>query len=291
MSLEIIQQVTDGPPAMEFPDYARLVSQRLHDLLSQEPAEEKLQRFLESHPSLVPGARTTGGGTCGSRVLDLLVARPELPGLGARIPDFMWLKANSHTWFPVLIEIQAPTKRIYRRNGGLLAEFTEARNQLNQWRTWFKEPYNQEKFQAEYGVPSEWVERKAMRLHLILVYGRRSEFESYPQRSKERGSLLTGPDEELMSFDRLLADPALSNALTVRPNGPRKYSVLSVPPTLEAGPHGAERLLMLEGLDQAIDASSEMSVERREFLKVRLAHWRNWAEVGPKGWIDALDME
>jgi hypothetical protein len=291
MTLEITQQVTDGPPAMEFSDYARVVSRRLHDLLSQEPDEQKLQHFLESHPSFVPGARTAGGGTCGSRVLDLLVARPELPGLGARIPDFMWLKATSDTWFPVLIEIEAPTKRIYRKKGGLLADFTHARNQLNHWRTWFKEPYNQEKFQAEYGVPSEWVERKTMRPHFILVYGRRREFENYPQLSKERESLLPGTDEELMSFDRLFADPLLSNALTVRPNGPRRYSALTVPPTLKAGPHGAERLLMLQGLDQAIDASSEMSAERREFLKVRLAHWRNWAEVGPQGWIDALDVE
>jgi hypothetical protein len=142
MDLGKTEQITDGPAAMEFSDYASAASKRFRDLLDQEPDDEKeLQRFLESHPSFVPGARTLGGGTCGSRVLDLLVTQPELTGLRARQPDFMWLKANSDTWFPVLIEIEAPTKRVFRKDGrGLLAAFTHARNQLNQWRTWLKEP-------------------------------------------------------------------------------------------------------------------------------------------------------
>lgn len=292
MNLETTQQVTDGPPAVEFSDYARTASQELRNILSQEPREPVLQKFLEAHPSFVPGARTLGGGTCRSRVLDLLVAQPPLPGLGERRPDFMWLKANSDTWFPVLVEIEAPVKRIFRKDGdGVLADFTHARNQLNQWRTWFREPHNQEKFQQEYGVPLEWVERKTMRLQLILVYGRRREFEGTRTLGKQRGSLLTGADEDLMSFDRLFPDPRLANALTVRPNGPGRYSAIHVPPTLRSGPVAAERLLIVEGLDRAIDASGKMSLERRQFLKRRLAHWRSWAERVPAGWTDAVNLE
>ena len=38
---------------------------------------------------------------------------------------------------------------------------------------------------------------------MILIYGRRSEFEGKPKLELQRGSLLPGQDEELMSFDRL----------------------------------------------------------------------------------------
>jgi hypothetical protein len=130
-----------------------------------------------------------------------------------------------------------------------------------------------------------------MRLHLILVYGRRREFDSNPELSKQRGSLLNGPDEDLMSFDRLVADPLLANALTVRACGLCRYSALTVPPTLRTGPSRAERLLIVEGLNQAIDDSNEIPAERRTFLKSRIAHWRSWTESRPIGWIDAVDME
>lgn len=291
MNLQQTYQLEQGPAAVEFSDYARVAGRALSDLLKENPAETRVQKFLESHPSFVPGAWSPGGGTCGSRLLYMLVSQPSLPGLDGRRPDFMWLTANSDTWFPMLIEIESPSKRIFRGDGVPCAAFTQAKNQLDQWRSWFHEPTNQLKFQTDYGVPEEWTARKAMRLHMILVYGRRSEFEHDARLSKQRASLLTGSDEQLMSFDRLAPHPSLGDALTVRAIGVGRYKALVAPPTMMLGPHVAERLLVLDKFEAAIDSSDGWLPERRAFVKSRLPYWRDWAKSGQEGWITSGDQE
>jgi hypothetical protein len=138
MTLEQTYQLAQGPAAVEFSDYARVAARALTDLLNENPDEPRVQKFLESHPSFVPGAWSPGGGTCPSRLLYMLVSQPSLPGLAGHRPDFMWLAANSDTWFPMLIEIESPSKRIFRRDGVPCSAFTQARNQLDQWLAWFR---------------------------------------------------------------------------------------------------------------------------------------------------------
>jgi hypothetical protein len=291
MTIEQTYQLARGPAAVEFLDYARIATRALTDLLNENPDEPRVQKFLERHPLFVPGAWSPGGGTCSSRLLYMLVSQPSLPGLDGRRPDFMWLAADSKTWFPMLIEIERPSKRIFRRDGVPCADFTQAKNQLDQWRAWFSDPINQLKFQTDYGIPEEWTARKAMSLHMTLIYGRRSEFEHDARLSKQRASLLTGNDEELMSFDRLATHWLLGNALTVRAIGAGRYRALVAPPTMTLGPNIAERLLVLENLELAIDSSEGWSPERRVFVKSRLPYWRDWAKSGQKGWVTVGDQE
>jgi hypothetical protein len=134
-----------------------------------------------------------------------------------------------------------------------------------------------------------------MSLHMILIYGRRSEFEHDARLSKQRASLLTGSDEELMSFDRLAPHWLLSDALTVRAIGAGRYRVLVAPPTMTLGPHITERLLVLENLELAIDSSEGWSPERRAFVKSRLPYWRDRfpkrGQEGWGGWITVGDHE
>jgi hypothetical protein len=291
MTFEQTYQLAPGPAAVEFSDYAPVAARALADLLEENPAESRVQQFLESHPSFVPGAWSPRGGTCASRLLYMLVSQPSLPGLNGRRPDLMWFAANSDTWFPVLIEIESPSKRIFRGKGVPCADFTQAKNQLDQWRSWFREPINQLKFQTDYGVPELWTERKAMCLHMILIYGRRSEFDQDARLSKQRASLLTGSDEQLMSFDRLAPHPLLGDALTVRAIGAGRYRVLVAPPTMTLGPHIAERLLVLEKLESAIDSSDGWSPERRKFVRSRLPYWRDWTTSGREGCVTVGDQE
>ena len=285
MPLKPTYEITQGPAAVSFADYANQASRAFYDLLAESPEEPRVQAFLEAHPAFVPGSRSPGGATCASPLFHVLVSQPRLPGLDARQPDFLWFTTTSSTWYPVLIEIEKPSKRLFKKNREPSAEFYQARNQLSQWRTWFGHAFNQLKFQHDYGVPDTWVHCRAMSLHMILVYGRREEFEYDAKLSNQRASLLPGNDEELMSFDRLAPDPLLSAALTVRAVGGGRYRALRVPPTFTHGPFHAERLLFIDGLTEAIEASAGWTPVRQAFVKTRIPYWREWAKLKKKGWI------
>ena len=112
---------------------------------------------------------------------------------------------------------------------------------------------------------------------MILIYGRRSEFEGNPKLVSRRSSLLSGPDEELMSFDRLEPDTSMSDAITVKAVGQGKFQALWVPPVFTTGPRLAERLLCIEGIPEAIDRNPEIDEDRRHFIKRRIGYWKEWA--------------
>jgi hypothetical protein len=116
-----------------------------------------------------------------------------------------------------------------------------------------------------------------MKLHMILAYGRRKEFENKPPLSQQRASLMTAPDEELMSYDRLDLDKDLEPAITVRAMGSGRYKVCWLPLTFSVSPGLADRLLHIDGFGEALDANPEIGPERRAFLKDRIAYWKEWA--------------
>lgn len=66
---------------------------------------------------------------------------------------------------------------------------------------------------------------------MILVYGRRSEFETNVEMTQHRAHLLNWPEERLISFDRLEPDPGVYHFPTVRENGAGRYVAVSIPPT------------------------------------------------------------
>ena len=162
-------------------------------------------------------------------------------------------------WYPTLIEIEKPTKRIFTSKAVPTSEFTQARNQLAEWRTWFSRPENVQVFIASYGINERFRLGRQMELHMVLIYGRREEFENSARLSEQRGSLLTGTDEELMSFDRLRCDPGLDEAITVRVKEPGRYEALSVSPLLRLQPGMADRLLVIDGIDEALENTPLLS--------------------------------
>ncbi len=266
-----------GPPGLSFEDYAVRLEHDYRELIAADPSESDVQNFLEKNPSLVPGAWTPGTNSGHYPFHCALITQPVLPGLRSRRPDFMWIATHSQSWFPTLIEIESPKKRMFRKSGLLTSAFTEARNQLAQWRTWFNDPANVQQFINSYGIPDEYQRFRTMRLHMILIYGTRTEFESNPALSKHRASLLPGHDEELMSFDRLSIDQSLADAITIRAVGHGRFRVVGLPPIFSTDPILAGRLLHIHGFSDAIDASQHISKERGEFLKKRVAYWRAWA--------------
>lgn len=291
MFFEITYKLAEGPKPLSFVEYESELSCSFRKLLDSDPIEPDVQTFLVKNPCLVPGAWTPGSISGHYPLHCSLITRPLLPGFDARIPDFMWIATHSDSWFPTLIEIEKPSKRVFKADGVPRADFTQARNQLAQWRTWFNDPANRLKFQKDYDIPGDWIKYRGMRLHMILIYGRRREFESDSALSKQRGSLITGVDEEVMSFDRLTPDPELTDAITVRASGLGRFVAVAVSPTLTLGPILAERLLVIDGLDEAIESSASLSVERKKFLKSRLPYWREWAQRSAKGIVKGRDQE
>ena len=280
-----------GPPAISFSDYARETRHSFRNLLDSDPPECDVQKFLEQNPSIVPGALTPGSPSGHYPLHCLLISQPRLTGLSTKIPDFMWIATHSAKWFPTLIEIEQPSKPLFRKDLVPTAQFTQARDQLADWRAWFNDPANRLVFQNEYGIPEKWVKRRTMQLHMILVYGRRRDFENDPVASKKRSVLMPGSDEELMSFDRLEPDASLSDALTVRALGAGNFSALSVPATLELGPGHAERSSVISGVDKAIRANPGISEDRKNFLLGRLPYWEAWGIRDHKGIVRSGDRE
>ena len=214
-----------GPPHVSVCEYAEKTDREYRQLLSTDPTEQDVQGYLEKHPWLVPG-HSTPGVTSGHYPLHCaLITQPKLQGLDSYIPDFMWVATHSGAWFPTLVEIEKPGKLIFNRDGTPSADFNRARNQLNQWRSWFNEPVNIEQFIRTYGIPGIMLNR-ARRLHMILIYGRRCEFAGKPKLALQRDTLLPGHDEELMSFDRLTVDTSMRDAITVKSIGHGRYQAI-----------------------------------------------------------------
>ena len=268
-----------GPPHVPDHEFAEQSSQQYCKFLSTDPTEPEVQAFLEKHPWLVPGHSTPGVASGHYPLHCALITQPRLMGQDTYIPDFMWIATHSGAWFPTLVEIESPGKRIFNQDGTPSADFNRARNQLNQWRSWFNEPVNVEQFLRMYGIPDSML-RRTRRLHMILIYGRRSEFEGNPKLTHQRGSLLPGQDEELMSFDRLTVDTSMRDAITVKAIGHGRYRAAWVPPIFETGPGQAERLPYIDGILEAIGANPEIDSGRKAFLKRRIPYWQGWASSG-----------
>ena len=277
-------ELEPGPPHTPEAEYVDWCNQRFSRLLSSDPEESEVQDFLEQHPCLVPGHSTPGIPSGHWPLHCSLITQPRLLGQDLYVPDFMWIATHSGAWFPTLIEIEKPSKKIFNRDGTTSADFNRARNQLNQWRSWFNDPSNQLQFLSQYGIP-EHFRRRTMRLYMILIYGRRSEFEHNPRLTSQRGGLLSGADEELVSFDRLQADASMTDAISVKAVGHGNYHAVSVPPVFSTGPLLAKRLLLIKGITEAIEKNPHIAEERKTFLKRRIPYWKEWASApGNKGY-------
>ena len=279
-----------GPTSTSFDDYQSSLEKAYNRLLDRNPSEPEVHRFFQENPCLVPGAWTPGSTSGHYPLHCALITQPRLPGFRSRQPDFMWISTHSGTWYPTLIEIESPRKKVFTKSGLPTSEFTEARNQLAQWRTWFNNPTNAQQFGEIYGIPPKFKHYKTMQLHMILIYGRREEFQLNPELSQHRASLLPGHDEELVSFDRIFVDKDLEHAITIRSMGSGRFRVVTVPPVFSTGPVLSERFIYINGFPEVLDNAKGISKARREFLKRRIPYWREWASntgakfIGERYW-------
>ncbi len=264
---------TDAPPPVQWASYAESAGDALGRLLQSASDERQIREFLERNPCFVPGAWTPGVKSGHYPLHCALITQPRLVGLDGRQPDFMWIATHSQTWYPTLIEIARPDKALFTKKGSPTAEFRQARHQLTQWGSWLNTAANLQKFVVDYGIQDIYTRYKTLQPHFVLICGRRREVEDRPDLSKQ----LSGPDEELVSYDQLLPDVELSQAITVKATAPGQYEALHVLPTLTLSPILADRLLSVTTMEDAIADCWQMPPERREFLVSRLEYWREWA--------------
>jgi Domain of unknown function (DUF4263) len=273
--LDQTYEIVKGPPAPTWETYEALVMSGWTALLDSDPTEPEVQRYLEKHPSLLPGYRSmtiTSGHTC---FPPAAFTQPPLAGLTKKIPDFMWIAQASDSIFPVLIEIERPGKRWFKKDRDQTAELGHARQQLVSWRSWFRNPTNQQWFREYYELTGTIHQMRAIQPAYVLIYGRRSEFSDEPELNKLRAEL-PGDHEYYMTFDRLGLDSWSRDFVTCRKPSPYGYEVIDVPATLAWGPRHVDEFVRMRGWEAAIARCEYLPEDRRAFLLERMPYWFSW---------------
>lgn len=270
----------DRPEPISWEQYAEQARAQWTALLDADPEEREVQRFLELHPAMIPGGSgdVGPGGHHGSDLMAVF-REPALTGRGREFdPDFMWVTRSSGLITPILIEIEKPSKPWFLQNGRPSAKFTQAHDQLNDWRSWFSRDGNAALFRDKYLFLERKYYNRPLQPQFVLIYGRGLEFEYdgghvNPDDLRYKRDLQRRPDEAFMTFDALRPRYDQGNAmtLTMTVNGPE---VFAFSPTYRSGgPDLGEGALILGDPGEALKRSEMMTEERRAYLAKRWAHW------------------
>jgi hypothetical protein len=290
---EVTYQIEKAPePPWTWESYARLVEEQRLALLDADPppTEAQIQAFLEEYPCMIPGAFGIGAESGHYPALCGAIRQAPLPSYEKRVPDFLWLSGNSDTDQPVLIEIEAPSKRWFTRGGRPTSALTQALDQLSEWKAWFNVPYHVEAFKAFYGLEEHSWRQRHFEPAYVLIYGRRSEANATPELTRKRANLKP-KDVSIMTFDRLQPNPKASYLCCLEARSGRRFRVVSVPPTLEWVPGLARERALSGGWDDAIQSNPLISPARKAFLIKRRPYWENWSRSDGSGATTSWDRE
>lgn len=282
----------NSPKSMVYGEYHKKVMEKYEKLLQTKGDQETVfQKFFEKNPTLVPGARSSFFGAASGHppYMKTLITQPRIRGLEDKIPDFMWLSYDSSVFSPVLIEIEAPNKRLFTQKGTQTAKFTQALDQIKDWKVVLSNPVNVLNFYNDFSIP-ENLRQLNFEPYYVLIYGRRSEFEDNPLLIRKR-SQLTGSNEVLMSFDRINPSFPDQNHVCSRVKA-GIYEACSLDPTLKIGP-STSHLLEFSNIVNAVDNMDNdfVTLERRVFLKKRIPYWNQYHRDAANGIKVEIEFE
>lgn len=281
--------IDNAPKVVEWEDYERNLLKDYEILLKEHGDEEDVfQEFFESNPSLLPGAFGIYGESGHAPYNNALITQPLLQGLTTKIPDFLWIASDSGTIYPIFIEIEKPNKKWFRNDGRPTAEFTQAQNQISDWKMWYSNPNHQSLFYQYYDIDGEIARGKAVKPQFVLIFGSRSEFSGKPDLNQKRSQLVR-ENEIYMTFDRLTPNIKARNTITCKVQN-RNYVAKFVPPTFRLGPLFAEELSKIDNYEEAIN-NSQIDDRRKEFLISRLNYWVDFGKRQPRGLRNSGDWE
>jgi hypothetical protein len=95
--------------------------------------EKPIHRFIEEYPFILPHSAAHIAGL-------VIISKFELPG--GPIPDFAYVQYDSGGCFLHLVEIESPTKPIFREDNQFRHEYNESLQQPKDWMTWCGVPEN-----------------------------------------------------------------------------------------------------------------------------------------------------
>jgi hypothetical protein len=287
MLLQRTYRIIEGPSQMAWGTYEALVQKAWTALLDSGRSDEReYQLLFERHPCMVPGPFGLIGTSGHSPYPSAVISQPVLPDFTRRVPDFMWIARDSETIYPILIEIESPSKPWFTKADTQHAKLTQARDQITDWKAWFQNPLNVARLRDYYELE---VRGENIRPLYLLIYGRRAEANKTVERQRRRSSL-SRDDEFLMTYDRLVPQPGACEFYTVRVDR-SGYQALYVPPTATIGPLFARERAKMRSKDIAVSNSPYFSDERRAFYISRLPYWDDWAVNGQRGIIYTWDRE
>lgn len=268
------------PPALplSWDDYVTIMESEWKTLLENDAATERdFQEFFERHPCYLPHMHHIWGGRGGHGPFPCaVISQPVLPGYSRKVPDFLWIARDSAAVYAVLIEIEAPTKPWATVAGQSSAEFTQATNQIADWKAWFHEPLNIAQFRELYRIPSDWVRNRAFQQRYILVFGRRTD-PSLTEDFNRKRKHLERENECHMTYDRLHPQRDLSFCICAKLDN-QGYRAVSIPPTLELGPMSADDWKLIRDKEAAVRTNRYLSEARKNFLTTRWSYWDAWAK-------------
>ena len=147
-----------NPPAcISWEEYESKLIAEWHGLLNSEEGnnERTIHNFLIDHPSLVPGAYSMTGPSGHPPFPAALLSEAALVGIGAKVPDFIWLGSDSANLTPVFIEIESPAKQWFTKAGDPQDDPTQVLSQLAQWKAWVDQNENRALFSFRNPGPHE----------------------------------------------------------------------------------------------------------------------------------------
>ncbi|GAA5122671.1 hypothetical protein GCM10023339_41390 [Alloalcanivorax gelatiniphagus] len=280
----VVRVEPDRDPARPLPlsweEYRRRVLGDWRRLLDTDPDEPSVHKFLELHPSMVPGGSgDVGPGGHHGSTHSALFSEPELTGAGRQFePDFMWVTRSTSLITPILIEIERPSKRWFRQDGRPTAKFTQAHDQLNDWRSWFARDANKVMFRDRFMFGERYDDRP-LEPQYVLIFGRASEFEptgghSDPQALRHKRDQQRAADESFRTFDSLVPKADHAESMTVRMTATGAEAI-AFSPLYGTDTRAGQVLADIRGVDAALDRTVMITEDRRQYLKSRFEHWSN----------------
>ncbi|RZK32999.1 MAG: DUF4263 domain-containing protein, partial [Hymenobacter sp.] len=242
----------DAPARISDREYIKKATADFNNLLLTAADEEtKFQKFFERNPGFMPGAYDEFdflGPSGHGPYLDVLIAQPKISGLINRFPDFMWFASDSVYFTPVIIEIEAPGKNYFNKDGKPSSLFLQARHQLEEWQMILSRPENIIAFYRDFSIPEE-LRDLSFRPHFVLIYGRREEYKSNKILTQKR-AVMANHEHTIMSYDRIKPQAGDDYVCCNVKDG--EYNAKYLSPTFSIGPTNSE-LLKIKNLVNAVD--------------------------------------
>jgi Domain of unknown function (DUF4263) len=170
-------------------------------LLGEDLPEQAYQLFMEANTRLIPREFVQNHGIHFSLVLRKLAFGADYKS------DFAYLSKSSDDWNCVLVEIERPGAKFFRKGANdFHPDFLKGLQQINKWRAWFNNSANKTSFaENTVGLIRVPLEENPIYPRFVLVHGRRSEYYT----NQQRRSLVAAQEKDdfkILTFDSLMED-------------------------------------------------------------------------------------